>query len=53
MMLSKHSAWLEKGLEERFPTLPAGLDAAHVGYNFINVLGRVHYGSREQLPKDD
>jgi hypothetical protein len=33
--------------------IPAGLDAAHVGYNFINVLGCVHFGSRAQLPKDD
>ena len=40
-------------ISEIIHRIPAGLDTAHVGYNFINVLGRVHYGSRAQLPKDD
>jgi hypothetical protein len=40
-------------ISEIIHRVPAGLDAAHVGYNFINVLGRVHYGSLAQLPNDD
>ena len=44
---------VHREISEIIHRIPAGLDTAHVGYNFINVLGRVHYGSRAQLPKDD
>jgi hypothetical protein len=48
MILPKHSAWLEKGPDERFPTssiaYQPGLMQRTVGQNFINELGRVHLG---------
>jgi len=50
---AKKAFRIHREISEIIHRIPAGLDTAHVGYNFINVLGRVHYGSRAQLPKDD
>ena len=35
-------------ISEIIHRVPAGLDAAHVGYNFINVLGGVHYAASKR-----